>query len=105
MVVLEAFDLGGPVEKEPGFLHRRVRFQDAVDYVRVPFDWEVWEVGSSGVPGGVLEDVVDVGYGVSCVDSGLWGLCFHEFWFSEEATGGASGSWSWSWSWSGERVE
>lgn len=45
MVVFEASDVGSPVEKEPGFLHRRVGFQDAVDYVRVPFDREVRELG------------------------------------------------------------
>lgn len=99
VVVFEAFDVGSPVEKEPSFLHGRVGFQDAVDYVRVPFDAEIWELGASGFPGGVLEDVVDVGYCVSCVNLGFWGLGFDEFWFSEEAIGVVSGSWS------GKRVE
>lgn len=95
VVVFEALDLGSPVEEEPSFLHRRVGFQDTVDYVRIPSDPEIWELFSSRFPSGVFEDVIDIGDNVSRVDRGVWGLCFQRFWFLEESIGGVSGS-TWS---------
>lgn len=89
MVVLESLDSGGPVEEEPSFLHRRVGFQDAVDYVRIPFDPEMWKLFPSRFPGGAFEDVIDIGYDVSGVNRGVWGLCFRKFSFLEESVCGS----------------
>jgi hypothetical protein len=72
VVVFETLDLSSPVEKEPSFLHRRMCFQDTVDNVRIPSDAEMWKLFLSRVPIGVLEDVIDVGYNVSCVNTGIW---------------------------------
>lgn len=65
LVVLEVGDVGGgPVEEEPGLLHRGVGFEDLVDGEGVPADGEGEEVGLGGGPGGGAEeggDAVDCG--------------------------------------------
>lgn len=97
VVVFESLDLRSPIEKEPSFLHRRMSFQDTVDNVRIPSDAEMWELLLSRFPSGVLEDVIDVGYNVSCVNLWIWGaLCFHKFGFLEESlgVGGVSRFWT-----------
>lgn len=98
VVVFESLELGSPIEKEPSFLHRRMGFQDTVDNVRIPSDTEMRELFSSRFPSGVLEDVIDIGYNVSCINPGIWG---HKFGFLEESlgVGGVSRSWS------GQRVK
>ncbi|ONK79696.1 uncharacterized protein A4U43_C01F9110 [Asparagus officinalis] len=56
LVVLEVGDAcGGPVEEEPGLLHRGVGFEDLVDGEGVPADGEGEEVGLGGGPGGGAE--------------------------------------------------